>query len=38
MVAVADGKARLLVHGETIETLLARDAGIAGRIQREGDA
>lgn len=30
IVAVEDGEARVLVHGESIETLLARDAGLTG--------
>ena len=36
VVAVLDGRARVIVHGETIDDLLGRDAGIdlAAREQR----
>ncbi|MFS0893397.1 diaminopimelate decarboxylase [Microbacterium sp. 179-I 3D3 NHS] len=37
IVAVRDGRARVIVRGETIDDLLARDAGIDGAHAPEGD-
>lgn len=37
IVAVRDGRSRIIVRGETIDDLLARDAGIDGAHAPEGD-
>ncbi|WP_223625653.1 diaminopimelate decarboxylase [Microbacterium sp. EST19A] len=37
IVAVRDGRARVIVRGETVDDLLARDAGIDGAQAPEGD-